>query len=210
MSEINAKNIKDAGFEFEQLDPNVFLIKDFISEEECQFFYNLAESKTQEEWLGAYLEGIKDRAEARYGTRDLEETNLEVTHNWNDKVIFIVDTVKQFNLDDRLQKLFNKDANYSFRPFGIIQRQYAGAELGGHYDQYVDDRMKWAAVIYINENYTDGELYFSEKQLAFKPPRKSLIVFPATEEYWHGVKRVGEGPTRYAMPSFVWSEPGIF
>ena len=210
MPEINAKNIEAAGFKFEQLDPNVFLIRDFITEEECQFFYNLAESKTQEEWLGAYLEGIKDRAEARYGTRDLEETTLEVTHNWNDKVIFIADTVKQFGLTERLEALFDKEANYSFRPFGIIQRQYTGAELGGHYDQYVDNRMKWAAVIYINEDYNDGEFYFSEKQLAFKPPRRSMIVFPATEEYWHGVKRVGEGPTRYAMPSFVWSEPDIF
>jgi hypothetical protein len=210
MPEINDKNIKAAGFEFEQLDPNVFLIKDFISEEECNFFYNLAESKTQEDWLGAYLEGIKDRAEARYGTRDLEETDLEVTHNWNDKVIFIVDTIKQYGLDERLESLFDKDANLSFRPFGIIQRQYTGSELGGHYDQYVDDRMKWAAVIYINEDYVDGEFYFSEKQIAIKPPRRSMLVFPATEEYWHGVKMVGEGPTRYAMPSFVWSEPDIF
>jgi len=210
MPEINESNIKAAGFEFEKLDPNVFLVKDFISEEECQFFYNLAEDKTEEDWLGAYLEGIKDRAEARYGTRDLEDTNIEVTHNWNDKVIFIADTIKQFNLDARLESLFDKEANYSFRPFGIIQRQYVGSELGGHYDQYVDTRMKWASVVYINDNYNGGEFYFSEKKILVKPPRKSMLVFPATEEYWHGVKMVEEGPTRYAMPSFIWSEPGIF
>ena len=70
MPEINANNIKAAGFEFEQLDPNVFLIKDFITEEECQVFYNYAETRTEEDWLGSYLEGIKDRVEARYGDRD--------------------------------------------------------------------------------------------------------------------------------------------
>jgi hypothetical protein len=70
--------------------------------------------------------------------------------------------------------------------------------------------MKWAAVIYINDNYTDGELYFSEKQIAIRPPRRSMVVFPSTEEYWHGVKEVGPGPTRYALPAFVWSEPDVF
>lgn len=210
MPEINPKNIEAAGFEFEQLDPNVFLIKDFITEEECQFFYNLAENKTEEDWLGDYLDGIKDRVEARYGDRDPEAHNVEVTHDWNDKVIYLRKVKEIQGLDQRLSQLFDKDANYSFRSFGIIQRQYEGSELRGHYDQYVDDRMKWAAVIYINDNYTAGEFYFSEKGIVIRPPRKSMLVFPATEEYWHGVKAVGKGPVRYAMPSFIWSEPNIF
>ena len=210
MPEINTKNIEAAGFQFEQLDPNVFLIKDFITEKERLALYNLAESKTQEDWVGDYLNGIKDRSERNYGTRDLEESKLEVTHDWNDKVIYIRNFMDVQNLDQRLQQLFDKEANYSFRSFGIIQRQYTGSELKGHYDQYVDDRMKWAAVIYINDNYTDGELYFSEKQIAIRPPARSMVVFPATEEYWHGVKAVGPGPTRYAMPSFVWSEPEVY
>jgi hypothetical protein len=210
MSEINAKNIQDAGFEFEQLDPNVFLIKNFITEEECEFLYNFAETRTQEDWLGTYVKGIEDRSESRYGTRDLNETKLEVTHNWNDKVVYVAGIIGEYRLDQRLKALFDKDCEYSFRSFGVIQRQYTGSELKGHYDQYVDDKMKWAAVIYINDNYTDGELYFSEKQIAIRPPRRSMVVFPSTEEYWHGVKEVGPGPTRYALPAFVWSEPDVF
>jgi len=210
MPEINESNIKAAGFDFDQPDPNIFIIKDFISEEERLSLYNLAESKTEQDWVGDYLNGIEDRSEKKYGTRNLEESKLEVTHDWNDKVIYIRDFIKAQDLDKRLAKLFDEEANYSFRSFGVIQRQYTGSELKGHYDQYVDDRMKWAAVIYINEDYVDGELYFSEKQIALKPPSRSLVVFPATEEYWHGVKAVGEGPTRYAMPSFIWSEPEIY
>jgi len=210
MPEINPNNITAAGFDFDQLDPNVFLIKDFLSEEECRFFYNHAESKSENDWVGAYLEGIKDRVESRYGDRDLEAHNVEVTKDWNDKVIFLKDLTNKYNLSNRLETLFDKEANYSFRSFGVIQRQYEGTELKGHYDQYVDDKMKWAAVIYINEDYNDGEFYFSEKGISIKPPRRSMLVFPATEEYWHGVKKVGPGPVRYAMPSFIWSEPGVF
>jgi hypothetical protein len=210
MSEINAKNIINANLQFEQLEDNVFLIKDFITEDECKYFYDYAESRTQDDWVGSYLNGIKDRVEAKYGDRDIEAHDVEVTNDWNDKVIHIQDRSVAFAIDQRLQKLFDKDSGYSFRSFGIIQRQYPGVELRGHYDQHVDNRMKWAAVIYINDNYVDGEFYFSEKSIMIKPPRRSMLVFPATKEYWHGVKAVGNGPTRYALPSFIWSEPNVF
>lgn len=210
MSDINAKNITEAGYEFDQLDPNVFLIKNFLSEEECNFFYNLAESKTEQDWLGDYLDGVETRSEKIYGTRDLEQTKLEVTTDWNDKVVYIREECRIYNLDERLAKLFNKDLGYFFRSFGIIQRQYTGSELRGHYDQYVDERMKWAAVVYINDNYNGGEFYFREKNISIKPPRKSMLVFPATEEYWHGVKVVNDGPVRYAMPSFIWTEKDVY
>lgn len=210
MNPINENTISTAGYEFDQIDPNIYVIKNFLTEDECNYFYDLAESKTHDDWFGAYLEGIKDRSEARHGTRDLEESKLEVTHDWNDKVIAIGQQASAYRLDERLAKLFDPEAGYSFRSFGIIQRQYTGAELRGHYDQYVDNRMQWAAVIYINDNYTDGELYFSKRGIQIKPPRKSVVVFPATEEYWHGVNAVGDGPVRYAMPSFVWTEPDIF
>ncbi len=210
MNKISSESISSAGFEFEQLESNVFLIKNFISEEECVELYNFAESRTQEDWLGTYIEGIKDRSESRYGTRDLEESKLEATLDWNDKVVMAVHLTDGYGLEQRLASIFNKNSGYSFRSFGIIQRQYEGSELRGHYDQYVDDRMMWAAVVYINDDYANGEFYFSEKNIAIKPPRRSMLVFPATEEYWHGVKEVGKGPVRYALPSFVWTEPDIF
>ena len=210
MSEINANTIKAAGYDFEQVEENIFIVKNFMSQEESMFYYNLAENKTEEEWVGEYLKGIENRSEERYGTRDLNESKLEVTVGWNDKVISITSEAPLHNLDKRLESLFDKDAKFSFRTFGIIQRQYTGAELGGHYDQYVDNRMKWAAVAYINDNYVDGELYFSEKGIQLRPPIGSVVIFPATKEYWHGVNKVGDGPTRYAMPSFVWSEENVF
>jgi hypothetical protein len=209
-TDVTIETIKAAGFECNKLDPFVYLIKDFITEEECQELLSIAENATQEDWLENYLEGIKDRIEARHGTRDLEETKTEVTYDWQDKVIKVTENKTARSLQDRLFPIFNKDAGLYVRSFGIIQRQYEGAELRGHYDQYVDIRMKWAAVLYINEDYVDGEFYFRDKGIEIKPPRKSLLLFPATEEYWHGVKRVGKGPVRYAVPAFIWDDPHAF
>jgi hypothetical protein len=30
------------------------------------------------------------------------------------------------------------------------------------------------------------------------------MIFPATEEYEHGVKNVTEGPMRYVLPAFIF------
>ena len=209
-TDVSVETIKAAGFDCEQLDPLVYLIKNFITEEECLDLMSIAENATAEQWLENYLEGIKDRVEARHGTRDLEKTKTEVTYDWQDKVIRVNDNKTAKSLEKRLSPVFNKDSVLYVRSFGIIQRQYEGAELKGHYDQYVDTRMKWAAVLYINEDYVDGEFYFRDKGIEIRPPRKSLLLFPATEDYWHGVKKVGKGPVRYAVPSFIWDDPDAF
>lgn len=211
MSDISADTIKAAGFEFDQLDPNIFLVKNFLTQEENDYYCQLAESLTEEDWNYHYLKGIKDRVKQRYGTEDYEEAGVEVTHDWVDKVVSLEQygCIQKHKLDQRLQSLFDKNCGLSFRSFGIIQRQYEGAELRGHFDQYVDDRMKWASVVYINDNYNGGEFYFRDKNIELIPPPRSILIFPATKEYWHGVKVVHAGPVRYAIPAFTWSEPDV-
>lgn len=208
------KKLDELGYKYDILDPEVVLIHDFILPEECKILHDYSESVTQEQWIGAYIDGIKKRTENRYGDEDLEAHNVEVTTDWNDKVVYIydVDGIKEIAglMLNRIQSFFTKDAPAYFRAFGIIQRQYTGSELRGHYDQYVDARMQWAAVAYFNDNYTDGEFYFAEKGIVIKPKPGDLLIFPATEEYWHGVKEVGPGPTRYAMPTFIWNDPDAF
>ena len=209
MTDVSVNNIVAAGYEYEQLDPEVFLIKNFLTEEECQALYDFAINTTEEGWVGAYLEGIKNRVEAREGTRDLEATKTEVTYDWQDKVVRVDGNLVN-HLPDRLKLFFDKNAILYYRSFGVIQRQYEGAELRGHYDQYVDSKMKYAAVVYLNDDYVDGQFYFTYKGIQVTPPRRSILIFPATEEYHHGVKTVGKGPVRFALPSFVWNDPTAF
>jgi hypothetical protein len=61
----------------------------------------------------------------------------------------------------------------------------------------------FANVIYVNDDFTGGELHFPEIDITYVPKKGALIVFPSSDEYLHGVKPVGAGPTRYALPAFV-------
>jgi hypothetical protein len=66
---------------------------------------------------------------------------------------------------------------------------------------------KYVGVLYLNDNYRGGELYFCSKDndlepyLSFKPNAYSYYVFPGGHENIHGVSEIVAG-TRYTMVSF--------
>ncbi|NBP55384.1 2OG-Fe(II) oxygenase [bacterium] len=75
---------------------------------------------------------------------------------------------------------------------------------------------KYVGILYLNDNYDGGELYFVEEKsqrkneddhpewneyLSFKPNAYSFIIFPGGVENVHGVKEIIKG-TRYTMVSF--------
>jgi hypothetical protein len=60
---------------------------------------------------------------------------------------------------------------------------------------------KYVGILYLNDNYEGGELYFPDHQIEFKPSAYSYICFPGGVENIHGVREILEG-TRYTMVSF--------
>lgn len=60
---------------------------------------------------------------------------------------------------------------------------------------------KYVGILYLNDNYGGGELYFPDHDIEFKPAAYSYICFPGGVENIHGVKEITEG-VRYTMVSF--------
>lgn len=58
-----------------------------------------------------------------------------------------------------------------------------------------------ASVIYLNDDYEGGEVYFPHHGIDIKPEPGMLATFPGTTEYMHGVRAVKSG-TRYTIASF--------
>lgn len=56
--------------------------------------------------------------------------------------------------------------------------------------------------IYLNDDYSGGELFFPELDLEIKPKPGQLVMFPGGHEFKHGVKEVLSGD-RYTMASFL-------
>jgi predicted 2-oxoglutarate/Fe(II)-dependent dioxygenase YbiX len=60
---------------------------------------------------------------------------------------------------------------------------------------------KYVGILYLNDNYDGGNLYFPDHEIDFKPAAYSFITFPGGIENVHGVSEITSG-TRYTMVSF--------
>lgn len=75
-----------------------------------------------------------------------------------------------------------------------------GNELPRHRDNHEGaEEINFSAVIYLNDDFTGGELLLEDFEYLHKPKALSIIIFHPT--YWHEIKPILSGK-RYAMP--IW------
>lgn len=206
MFEINMKEVN--GSLPVEIDKGIFVIENFLTKEETELLHSLAEAADEEQWDLIYLNSLRTKAEGILGSSATkEEVDKYVEEHtvsfWKDKKLEIADRDLAKRITDRAQELF--EGLYDTTPLTEFQRQYSGVSLDEHYDQGHDARLVRATVTYVNDNYVDGELYFPDRDLVFRPKAGTMITFPASKDYVHGVKKVGEGPTRYVITSFAWA-----
>lgn len=199
--------ITSQGYEVEKLDPNIYMVKNFLTEKDLYEMWEIINNSKDEDWAQHlhYTKHLEDRAEELTGNRDFKAAGIEVTQNWDDKVLSLSGKTSLVQkLSERVSTFFDPECGFDFRSFGTLQRMYDGTELKAHYDDKADVRHVWACVAYVNDDYKDGELYFSKKNIDITPPAGAAMIFPATEEYEHGVRKVSAGPIRYVLPSFIF------
>lgn len=208
MSEILTKEyILNLGYEVEELDYRIFLIKNFISEDERIKILHIAKSASEKDWEYHYMQGVLAMAKVKFGRDDIDnlvkEGLYEITTNWIDKTLIINDDQLKNELTKRAQKIFDFRDDLVFNGCGTIQRQYEGVPLIEHVDDHTDNSLMYATVFYLNDDYTGGEVYFVNQNIKIRPPARSILVFPTSDGWRHGVKEVGPGPHRYVIPSFI-------
>jgi hypothetical protein len=200
--------LHDKGYDATEIADQIFLIENFLSEEDRLELLKLGEDATQEDWEGAYLENMEDFCDAKFGRRDIynlvAEGKLELTTNWNDKILKINNLPVTQKINKSIRDLFDGiDGIGSSSAVGIIQRQYEGVALTEHVDNHTDPSLVYALVAYVNDNYNGGEVFFSKFGVSLKPKAGTLLAFPTTEQWTHGVTEVEAGPVRYVLPIFI-------
>jgi len=231
---LNFENIQKDGREVQQMgDRDIYLIKNFLTEEEQQTLYNSLESLTTEDFYNSYLEKqIKRQAKERFGTDDLDqliadgvivENDPSFNWYWADKVFFLDDITPQIRQDitGRLMDYIQPD--YRFNGLDTVQRHGKDQFLGYHYDDAHEKDIRFAVAVYINDNYEGGELHFPPEEdlrpiqeggdweliteelngLVIKPQKRDMAIFSTTGDYVHGVRPVLSDNYRYAIVTFI-------
>jgi len=83
-----------------------------------------------------------------------------------------------------------------------IAENKENSSMGVHSDFSDEYQFAYTAILYLNEDYEGGELYFPSINLEIAPKSGDIIMFiPKDPDTEHGVKGIRKG-TRYAMP--IW------
>lgn len=82
-----------------------------------------------------------------------------------------------------------------------------GPKLPGYVEpEYPNWRDAWdgylACNVYINDDYSGGEVYFPERDYEFKPKANSLVMWPGNKNFIHGIKET-TGCNRYVYGLFI-------
>ena len=209
MSVFLKKEFDDAGYKTEVFHENVLFIEDFIDKEELETLLKIIETTPNEDWMIEYTKNLARFCMEKFGRDDVDnlvaEGKFEITQNWADKNLNIVTEPISVTLQGRLGRLLQlADPSLELAGFGTLQRMQSGVELKSHTDQHTDPSIRYAAILYINDDYKDGTLFFKNKENSdLRPKPGTLLIFPGNEEYEHGVRPVGEGPIRYVTVGFM-------
>jgi hypothetical protein len=202
------KELKEAGFNVTPIIPNLLLVENYLTDEELNTILDIINNTPEPEWFIEYTSNLKRFCLEKFGRDDVDnlvaEGKFEVTQGWQDKNLNISSKPIYRQIHSKLDKLvIQADSSLHLSGFATVQRMQTGVELKSHTDQHTDPSIIHAAILYLNDDYVDGELIFKNNDLELRPKPGSLLIFPGNEEFEHGVKHVGEGPIRYVLVGFI-------
>lgn len=215
--------------------PNIRIVKNFLSKEECE---NILKVKEMSEELWAldyninYPKGDDVAENLQYSVSQWDGMCINITHpgfaeryGLDPKYYEELAAKIRVHIEERFNVNTLKTEQY------LINRWRVGREQTPHIDYFYEEEpghdyeklaknnipksfldtfgkmfqtKHYSSLIYLNEDYSGGELYFPEHDLEIKPEVGTLICFKGDENTLHGVKKVEEG-TRYTI-SLFWED----
>jgi predicted 2-oxoglutarate/Fe(II)-dependent dioxygenase YbiX len=173
------------------------LLNDFIRNNET---WDVTQTHYNEDGTVIYDSGYWDGRVATYPT--INSTSPET-------VDIIRSIVKRLKVE--IDNFFSVDATATSPALvrwlpGNLQMPHADKELHEGDNAGKPNDFPWydiATIIYLNDDYEGGELYFPNQGIQFKPKRGAAYFFPGDMNYIHGITPIESG-IRYTCP-FFWT-----
>lgn len=176
----------------------IVVVENFITEEEVDIINDLS-SKDPSLWEGSNDgSGLKEW----YGNQlRIEPDNLKSSY-WYYRDL--LDSIQK-----RSESIFTEYygiSDFEYLPINSLSRRI-GPGLGVHTDEIDPEHPQYnpnekiithGFVVYINDDYDGGEIFYPNKNISIKPIARSLVMHPGNKEYEHGVNEV-RGSTRYSL-----------
>lgn len=175
--EVYLKNVAKLGSSAK----NVYVVDNFLSNEEYQKLSNYVNSPDQVSWI-----------KEPWSTERTEKDSIPED---------ILELLKKIFYTSRLNGMdyYGIDLSDDFLSQYLLTKWSKGSKMLPHVDTDAQKHQHIVCMYYINDDYDGGEIVFPDYDLTIKPKSNSLIMFPGNENYVHGVLEVSEG-FRYTFP----------
>jgi hypothetical protein len=159
-------------------------VKSFISLIDAKNIYNYAKTVSPEFFKQAYEGANFTIYPFSSNTTDSKKINILLTE-----------------LEQNVYEYVKSKYPGPFKDFDPLQCHISKFEKGHGMHEHFDTSKPndITTLIYLNDDYEGGEIYFPEHGISIKPEAGDLVCFPDNENYVHGVMPVISG-TRYASP----------
>jgi hypothetical protein len=187
---------------------NVVIYENFLSEQESKDLTSFMDNFD--------YDNLPEHSFKFWGKRLINESNMKVTPGYENALDPIRDLLSE--IIKRINTVLNEfdhEDKWEPSPHNLIKMypdsnplDFSGSdflEMFVHIDnqEHMEKPILWGAVLYINDNYTGGEIYYPDYEYEYKPKSGSIVFHSGQTK--HGVKKVTEG-NRYCAASLVTIE----
>lgn len=177
-------------------DTKICLVRNLISSDICAALINAVSD------LRANSDYKFDFGSGQQGESFWEEKNTSVYDlpNFDLELIYEIENREKEAFKEYAKLLGVPDSDYKLTSFATVHRWGVGSDMYVHKDSYDgDSRIKFGFVLYLNEDYEGGGIYYPEYETTIQPTTGLLVMHPG--DILHGVNEVTKG-VRYNMTAF--------
>jgi len=153
---------------------SIHIIKNLISDEECDYFYNKKLLK------------FKNRETSKWGDAD----QVLITENDEEDLSFIDKVNSSFMAAVKEYYGYSKELCVFESNFYIWRENVAIRPHMDNWDPNHDSQWNlFSSVFYLNDDFEGGQIYFPNLKFTYKPEKGSLIMFPDDERIGNDLLR---------------------
>lgn len=181
---------------------NIVSIQNFISKTEAQVFIDQCDTLFPEQNGSRAIYQINNNDPiSRLASRYIASVKKEIEHESGFRVEDLVGTsIRKWYTGEKQDPHADCEAVF-FRNEDGIQIE----PINNPSSLFIE----YAALTYLNDDYEGGEIYFPEYDMEIKPKAGTLVFFPGSDLYMHGVRPITSG-TRYAIMTFFTTPKLMF
>jgi len=176
----------------EYLKEDVVCYKNFISSEDCKKLVEYYKQKT--DWTRVAFYEL-------YGMNMLEDDqqleNFGLPRNYLATVAERMKEAVESGLNKKIKKVSTHAQKWETGSFASFHSD--NSNMDGTPSAW--EKSKYVCLIYLNDDYSGGQLNFRDHKITISPPEGMLVTFPGGFDNIHEVKKVLSG-TRYTLGAF--------